>query len=80
VKNFVSVSWSGVVAPAGTPQPVIDKLNTAINEALKSPEMLERLLRLGAEIKPGTPADFAAFIAEEGPKWAEVIKSSGIKL
>jgi tripartite-type tricarboxylate transporter receptor subunit TctC len=80
VKNFVSVSWSGVVAPAGTPKAVIDKLNTAINEALKSPDMLERLLRLGAEIKPGTPDDFAAFIAEEGPKWAEVIKSSGMKL
>ena len=40
VKNFVSVSWSGVVAPAGTPKPVIDKLNTAINAELKSPEML----------------------------------------
>jgi tripartite-type tricarboxylate transporter receptor subunit TctC len=80
VKNFVSVSWSGVVAPAGTPKPIIEKLNTAINAELRSPEMLENLLRLGAEIKPGTPDDFAAFIAEEGPKWAEVIKSSGLKL
>ena len=42
--------------------------------------MVERLLRLGAEIKVGSPSDFAAFIAEEGPKWAEVIKSSGMKL
>jgi tripartite-type tricarboxylate transporter receptor subunit TctC len=80
VKNFVSVSWSGVVAPAGTPKHVIDKLNATINEALKSPEMIENLLRLGAEIKPGTPEEFGNFIAEEGPKWAEVIKSSGMKL
>jgi len=80
VTKFVSVSWSGVVAPARTPKAIIDKLNTAINAELKSGEMLERLLRLGAEVKTGTPADFAAFIAEEAPKWAEVIKSSGMKL
>jgi tripartite-type tricarboxylate transporter receptor subunit TctC len=80
VKNFVSVSWSGVVAPVGTPKPIIDKLNAAINTELKSPEMIERLLRLGAEIRAGTPEDFGNFITEEGPKWAEVIKSSGLKL
>jgi tripartite-type tricarboxylate transporter receptor subunit TctC len=80
VRNFVSVSWSGVVAPAGTPKPIIDRLNVAINAELKSGVMLERLLRLGAEVKAGTPADFAAFIAGEAPKWADVIKSSGMKL
>jgi tripartite-type tricarboxylate transporter receptor subunit TctC len=80
VKNFVSVSWSGVVAPAGTPAPIIDKLNAAINAELRSPALLERLLRLGAEIKAGTPEDFGKFIAGEGPKWAEVVKSSGLKL
>jgi len=80
VKNFVSISWSGVVAPAGTPSAVIDKLNAAINAELKSGDMLATLLRLGAEVKAGTPADFAAFIAGEAPKWADVIKSSGMKL
>jgi tripartite-type tricarboxylate transporter receptor subunit TctC len=80
VKNFVSISWSGVVAPAGTPSAVIDKLNTAINAELKSGDMLGTLLRLGAEVRAGTPADFAAFIADEAPKWADVIKSSGMKL
>jgi tripartite-type tricarboxylate transporter receptor subunit TctC len=80
VKDFVSVSWSGVVAPAGTPKPIVDKLNAAINAELKSPEIIERLLRLGAEIRVGTPEDFGNFITEEGPKWAEVIKSSGLKL
>lgn len=80
VKNFVSISWSGVVAPAGTPSAIIEKLNTAINAELKSGDMLGTLLRLGAEVKAGTPADFAAFIADEAPKWADVIKSSGMKL
>ena len=69
-----------MVAPAGTPSAVIQKLNAAINAELRSGEMLGTLLRLGAEVKAGTPADFAAFIADEAPKWADVIKSSGMKL
>ena len=69
-----------MVAPARTPAPIVDKLNAAINAELKSGEMRETLTRLGAEVKAGTPADFAAFVADEAPKWAEVIKSSGMKL
>jgi tripartite-type tricarboxylate transporter receptor subunit TctC len=78
--GFTSISWSGVVAPAQTPAPIIDKLNAAINAELKTGEMRETIVRLGADVKAGTPADFAAFIADEAPKWAEVIKSSGMKL
>jgi len=78
--GFASISWSGVVAPAGTPASIIEKLNTAINAELKSGEMRETLTRLGADVKAGTPADFSAFVADEAPKWAEVIKSSGMKL
>jgi tripartite-type tricarboxylate transporter receptor subunit TctC len=78
--GFTSISWSGVVAPARTPAPIVDKLNAAINTELKSGEMRETLTRLGADVKAGTPADFAAFVADEAPKWAEVIKSSGMKL
>ncbi|MEI8150853.1 MAG: tripartite tricarboxylate transporter substrate binding protein [Hyphomicrobiales bacterium] len=80
LKGFESVSWSGIVAPARTPAPIVDKLNAAINAELKSGDMRDTLLRLGAEVKAGTPADFAAFVADEVPKWAEVIKSSGMKL
>ena len=58
----------------------LSEVAVAINTELKSPEMIERLLRLGAEIRAGTPEDFGNFITEEGPKWAEVIKSSGLKL
>jgi tripartite-type tricarboxylate transporter receptor subunit TctC len=79
-KNFTSISWSGVVAPAHTPDAIVDRLNAAINAELKAGDMRQTLLRLGAEVKAGTPSDFAAFVADEAPKWAEVIKSSGMKL
>ena len=79
-KGFTSISWSGLVAPARTPAAIVDKLNAAINAELKSGDMRETLLRLGADVKAGAPSDFAAFVAEEAPKWAEVIKSSGMKL
>jgi len=78
--GFASISWSGVVAPAGTPASIIEKLKSAINAELKSGEMRDTLTRLGADVKAGTPRDFAAFVADEAPKWAEVIKSSGMKL
>jgi tripartite-type tricarboxylate transporter receptor subunit TctC len=79
-RDFTSISWGGVVAPARTPPAIVDKLNGAINAELRSGDMRQTLLRLGAEVKAGTPADFAAFVGQEAPKWAEVIKSSGMKL
>ena len=80
VPGLVSISWSGIVAPAGTPEPIIRKLNAAINAELSSGEMAATLMRLAADVRPGTPEDFAAFIATETPKWADVVKSSGLKL
>jgi tripartite-type tricarboxylate transporter receptor subunit TctC len=70
----------GIVAPAGTPAAVIGKLNAAINEALRSPEVVASFARLGIEPKITTPAEFAAIIAEEAPKWAEVVRITGIKV
>ena len=80
VPGLVSISWSGIVAPAGTPESIIRKLNAAINAELSSGEMAATLRRLAADVRPGTPEDFAAFIATETPKWADVVKSSGLKL
>jgi len=80
LRGFQSVSWTGVVAPAGTPAEIIGRLNAVINAELNSAEMKTALNRLGVETRPGTPADFSAFIAEELTKWAAVIKSSGMKL
>ncbi len=78
--GFVSVSWTGLVAPAGTPEAIIARLNAAVGAELQSPEMKATMTRLGVDTRPGPPQEFAAFIAEEIPKWAEVIKSSGMKL
>jgi len=70
----------GLVAPAGTPEPVIDKLNAAVNAGLESPELRLSLARLGIEPKLGTPAEFAAIIAADAPRWAEIVRITGIKI
>ena len=70
----------GLVAPAGTPAPVIDKLNAAVNAGLESPELRASLARLGIEPKVGTPAEFAAIIAADAPRWAEIVRITGIKI
>ena len=77
--DFVAESWIGVMAPAATPAEIVAKLNAAINAGLKSPDMQARLKTLAAEAKPGTPQDFAAFIAAERPKWAAMAKLSNLK-
>jgi tripartite-type tricarboxylate transporter receptor subunit TctC len=78
--DFVMTFWTGVVAPAGTPQAVIARLNRAINDGLTSAEMKKSLARFRVEPRPGTPQAFAAFIASESKKWANVIASAGIKV
>jgi tripartite-type tricarboxylate transporter receptor subunit TctC len=69
----------GVVAPAGTPAAVIDKLNATINEGLKSAEMRASFAQLGIEPIVTSPQEFAAIIAQEVPKWAEVVRITGVK-
>jgi tripartite-type tricarboxylate transporter receptor subunit TctC len=71
--------WAGILAPAGTPAEVVGKLNAAINEALRSPDTKASMAKLGFEAKIGSPQDFAAFIAEELPRWAKIAKESGVK-
>jgi tripartite-type tricarboxylate transporter receptor subunit TctC len=70
----------GVVAPAGTPQAVIAKLNATINEGLRAAETRASLDRLGIEPLITTPEEFAAMIAEEAPKWAEAVRQTGIRV
>jgi len=69
----------GLVAPAGTPEPVIATLNAALNGALANTEVQSRLVVDGAQILPGTPAAYAADIAAEQAKWSAIIKRSGVK-
>jgi tripartite-type tricarboxylate transporter receptor subunit TctC len=67
--------WFGILAPAGTPQPVVDKLSKTTNDALKDPETLKSLEAQGLDALGGTPDDFAAFIKSETERWARVIHS-----
>jgi tripartite-type tricarboxylate transporter receptor subunit TctC len=76
--NFDSVF--GFAAPAGTPQPIVEQLNRAINEGLKNPEVREGLAKLGIEPNPGSVKDFADFIAKDAPRWKEIVRITGIKI
>jgi len=76
--KLVAPFWLGVVAPAATPTATIDKLNTAFGESLAPPETRARLATLGAEIKVGTPQDFAKMLAQELALWTSVVKAANI--
>lgn len=71
--------WAGVLAPAGTPPEIVGKVNTAINDTLRSPEMKEAMTKLGFEAKIGSPQDYAKFIADEIPRWTAIVNASGVK-
>jgi tripartite-type tricarboxylate transporter receptor subunit TctC len=79
VPGFESITWHGVVVPSATPPATVERLNRAINSALREKDLVERLNGLGAEIAGGTPQDFAAYIQREIPKWTKVVKDSGAK-
>jgi tripartite-type tricarboxylate transporter receptor subunit TctC len=72
-------AWTGVVAPSGTPAPIISRLNSVINEGLRSPEMKTSFAKVSAIAQPGSPEDFAAFLKAELPKWAHIVQISGAK-
>ena len=73
------LNWQGLIAPKGTPKAIIDKLNTAANEALQDPTLRELMLLQGNEIGGGSPADFAALVKAESVKWGAVVKTANIK-
>ena len=77
--GFEAVLRYGLVAPPGTPRPMIEKLNAALNAALASSDVRARLAIDGAEPLPGTPADYAADIDREEAQWSKVVKASGAK-
>jgi tripartite-type tricarboxylate transporter receptor subunit TctC len=80
IPDFVSVSFTGLVAPAGTPADIVARLNAAANESLNAPDVHAVLTRLAVEPRPGTPADFAAFVARETEKWRAVVQTAKIRI
>jgi tripartite-type tricarboxylate transporter receptor subunit TctC len=78
--DFVVRAFFGIVAPAGTPAPIVDKLNGTINAGMTSKEMVTTLERLGAQPGSGTAADFATFIADERRRWSAVAKAANITI
>jgi tripartite-type tricarboxylate transporter receptor subunit TctC len=77
VPGFIASSWTGIVAPPGTPKQIIDKLNRATNAALKDPATQAKLKPLEAQAMFGTPANYADFLVSELPKWTAMAKLSG---
>ena len=80
VPDFVSVSFTGLVAPAGTPEAIIHKLNAAANESLKDAAVQSVLQKLAVDIHGGSPEEFGAYLAHEREKWGEVAKAANAQL
>ena len=73
-----SNSWNGLLAPAGVPDAVVQRMNAAVNEAMRQPAVVEAFQKGGIAARSGTPQQFADFIASETARYAEVIRRAGI--
>ena len=78
--GYAVTGWAALLAPAGTPAPVIEQLNRALNKALAAPDVVAKIEQQSAEPAPVSPKAFDAFMADERTRWAEVIKRTGISV
>jgi tripartite-type tricarboxylate transporter receptor subunit TctC len=78
--DFTLDAWTGVVAPLGTPEPIVSKLNAALTAGLNSAEAKTALDRFSSIAKTSTPQEFGAFIADQGKRWGELVKLAGAKI
>ncbi len=79
IPGYEVVGWLGIVAPRGTPRPIVTKLNTALNGIMQQAEMVQRLTSQGAEIVTGTPEEFGGYIRGEIARWAQITREAGIR-
>ncbi|HEY9447865.1 MAG TPA: tripartite tricarboxylate transporter substrate binding protein [Burkholderiales bacterium] len=79
VPGYAAENWYGLLAPAKTPKPIIDRLNKELVAALKTPDVVQQLKARGIDAAPGTPENFASYIVAEEKKWVPLIKKSNIK-
>jgi tripartite-type tricarboxylate transporter receptor subunit TctC len=80
VPGYEAGTWTGVIGPAGLPRPVVERLNGAVNAAIRSPVFVERFALIGDEPAGGTPEDFGELIRRDSAKWADVVRRSGAKI
>lgn len=77
--GLVAINWYAILAPAGTPRPVIDRLNAEAVKAMSTPDMRERFAAMGGDIATGTPEQTAEFLRAENERWGKVIRGANIK-
>jgi tripartite-type tricarboxylate transporter receptor subunit TctC len=80
VSNFEVGAWLGLLAPAGTPKPIVDKLNQELNLALDDETVRTKLMGMGSEILKSTPEEFATFIRKENERWSKLVRETGAKV
>ena len=80
VPGYSAPTWTGLIGPSGLPPAILEKLNVAVNRAIRSPGFIERFSKIGDESAGGTPKDFADTIARDTAKWKDVVARSGAKL
>ena len=80
VPGVYSSAWYGIMAPAGLPQEIVNRINTELNAVLKSPEVRKKIADFGGEPGGGSPADFDRFVASELKRYADIVKASGAKV
>jgi tripartite-type tricarboxylate transporter receptor subunit TctC len=79
IAGYELVGWYGLLAPLGTPRTIVDKINTEIARTLRTPEVQERLVSVGAEAVGSSPAEYTKFLQQETARWGRVLKEAGIK-
>ena len=77
--GFVSIFWTGMVAPPGTPSAIADKISIEVADAIKQPDFAKQLLNLNFVAVGSSPAEMVLFVKEESERWAKVIRAIGIK-
>jgi tripartite-type tricarboxylate transporter receptor subunit TctC len=80
IPGFEAYEWNGVFVPHGTPGAIVKKLNTAINDAITSPEVKARFEQLNIDSRANTPEEFRVFVKEQMERWHKVVKDANIKL
>lgn len=80
MEGFSIEPWNGLLGPAGMPEEIVAKLNTAVNDALSSPDVVARLQDMTLTPRPGSPDDFREHIAAELERWQSLVKTASIPL